>query len=163
MRLSLKTELWRMEISKHKKILHDYCDQIVSERIATCRQAILQAKEAHEQETKSTAGDKHETGRAMVQLELEKLGRQIREWEKQALFLKRLRIDIQQDKAVQGSIVETNRGNFYLATASGKYKAGDREYYIISVESPIAKELFNRKAGDTFRFNNMEYMINKVS
>ena len=44
-------------------------------------------KEANTNETKSTAGDKHETGRAMVHLEQEKLYSQLGQFQKQFSLL----------------------------------------------------------------------------
>ena len=44
----------------------------MDKRIETANRDIQLAKESRDNETKSTAGDKYETGRAMVQFELEK-------------------------------------------------------------------------------------------
>ena len=47
-------------------------------------------QEALDSESKSSAGDKHETGRAMLQLEMEKAGQQLQEVEKMKLILEKI-------------------------------------------------------------------------
>ena len=65
-----------------KPQLYVFCRAFVEERIARIQNNIKGIQEALTSETKSSAGDKHETGRAMLQLEREKLGRQLAEAEK---------------------------------------------------------------------------------
>ena len=59
-----------------------YCKQFVTDKLQNLNNRIQEVNHALLSETKSTAGDKHETGRAMVQLEREKLGSQLAELEK---------------------------------------------------------------------------------
>ena len=59
--------------------LHHYCESIVEEQLSGIIAALKDAQEGANNETKSSAGDKHETGRAMAQLETEKLNTQLNE------------------------------------------------------------------------------------
>jgi hypothetical protein len=52
---------------------------VVHQRIASAEEAIRMAQESANQEGKSSAGDKYETGRAMAQLEIEKASGQLAE------------------------------------------------------------------------------------
>ena len=65
-----------------KKDLYLFCQAYISNRKARIEARIAAVSEALEAESKSSAGDKHETGRAMLQLEREKLGHQLAEAEK---------------------------------------------------------------------------------
>ena len=62
-----------------KQELFGQCQNFVNSKLDTIRQTINELQQALNSETKSSAGDKHETGRAMIQLEREKMGRQLAE------------------------------------------------------------------------------------
>ncbi len=64
-----------------KNYLYNYCFEFIESRLCTIINTILDLRESLDSETKSSAGDKHETGRAMLQLEREKAGSQLAEIE----------------------------------------------------------------------------------
>lgn len=82
--------------------------------------AIEHAQLAANEETKSSAGDKYETGRAMMQLEIEKQSVQLAE----AMKLKHVLSQINPEKTTEtiqsGSLVFTDQGNFYISISAGK-------------------------------------------
>jgi transcription elongation GreA/GreB family factor len=62
-----------------------------------------------------------------------------------------------------GSIVDTNKQNYFIAAALGEIKMDDGSMvYVISTEAPIFEQLKGKKAGDTFKLNNEEVEILKV-
>ena len=61
-----------------KKSLFQHCLDHLNKNLVLYEKRKLEILAALESESKSSAGDKHETGRAMVQLEREKLGEQIK-------------------------------------------------------------------------------------
>ena len=65
-----------------KQQLYKLCQDFVENRKKTVQKNINEIQESLTSETKSSAGDKHETGRAMLQLEREKVGHQLAEIEK---------------------------------------------------------------------------------
>ncbi len=101
-------------------------------------------------ETKSTAGDKHETGRAMVHLEQEKAGKQF----EQLMLMKRAfdQIDssTSHDKIQIGSLVRTNLGWYLFSVGLGWLSIDNCKVYCLSGSAPIAKLYFGRKAGESF-------------
>jgi len=60
-----------------KNELLETCRKFVENRLNTVQQTLLSYENDLQSETKSSAGDKHETGRAMLQLEMEKTGLQL--------------------------------------------------------------------------------------
>ena len=62
-----------------KEQLWVQCQKIVEHRLATAQQAMDAAQQSANQEEKSSAGDKYETGRAMAQLERDKAATQVEE------------------------------------------------------------------------------------
>lgn len=149
--LSLKTDLVQA------------CQQQLESKVAALLAVMKDLSEATALETKSTAGDKHETSRAMMQLEQEKTGRQLREAEQQlAEFLK---TDFRKAYtiAAAGSLIHTDKGLFLIAASVGKIHAADGETaFAISANSPLAKVLTGSKQKDTILFNGVSYVIQSV-
>ena len=93
-----------------KSQLQEFCKSHVNSRISRIQKDIDSIQESLASETKSSAGDKHETGRAMLQLEREKLGQQLKEAEKMALILTRISITYKAKTIVLGSWVKNEGG-----------------------------------------------------
>ena len=62
-----------------KEELYKACKEHIEKREETITKTIRSHQNSLQSETKSSAGDKHETGRAMLQLEMEKAGQQLSE------------------------------------------------------------------------------------
>ena len=60
-----------------KESLFQQCEDFVNTRLQTIQIILSSHQKTLSPETKSSAGDKHETGRAMLQLEMEKAGQQL--------------------------------------------------------------------------------------
>ncbi len=110
-------------------------------------------------ESKSTAGDKHETGRAMIHNEQEKLSLQMLEIEKQLQLLIRINPQLLSKTIQLGSLVHTDKINFYICTSAGKIVFNAIEYVTISANSPIGIKLMERKVGDSIEINNQRYKV----
>lgn len=146
-----------------KKELYQFCQEYVDSRLQRIQKQIEGIKYSLTSESKSTAGDKHETGRAMLQLEREKLGQQLFEAEKIQQLLKQVPIENTGDSVVLGSLVETDKASYYIAISAGKYEAKGRIIFCISSSTPIAKLLFGKTVNDSFSFNGLESKIIAVN
>ncbi len=145
-----------------KAILYKHCLDYVNKCVDNAQSAINDAIQSGNNETKSSAGDKHETGRALLQLEQEKNTRQL--YESIALKEKLVRIDpaITSDTIAVGSVVMTSTGNFYIAIAAGKVEVTGNLFFTISPSSPIAMQLIGLKANNGIIFNGQPYKIKAV-
>ena len=126
--------------------------QHLEQNIAETEQAIASAKESRDNESKSSAGDKYETGRAMMQIELENNGRQL---EKSRLAKKELlQLNLQEvhSLAGPGSLINTNQGIYFISIGFGKLELAEQPYYAISLASPIGQALKHAKLGDRVSF-----------
>ena len=113
-------------------------------------------------ETKSSAGDKHETGRAMIQLEREKLGNQIREIELNYQRLNTIK-DVKTSTIISlGSLIFTDKGNYYVAIAADSCEVNSKVFYCISSQSPIGKLLIGKKINESIMFNNIKSTILEI-
>ncbi|MAU14637.1 MAG: 3-oxoacyl-ACP synthase [Muricauda sp.] len=136
-----------------KKALLEFCWEYVDERSARLKKQGDELQESLGSETKSSAGDKHETGRAMVQLEQEKLGQQLQELEATRSVLNKINIDNPVNKVRLGSLVKTSMANYFVAISAGAFKYDNGVVYCISASAPIAKLLIGKEKGDSFSFN----------
>jgi hypothetical protein len=96
-----------------KQKLYMQCVQFCNNRLDTIRTSIEEIQESLTSETKSSAGDKHETGRAMLQLEREKAGNQLAETEKLQELLSKIDVSKTSKTVCLGSLVFTTQANFY--------------------------------------------------
>lgn len=146
-----------------KKSLYEQCTLYVNQRIDTARQAMKAAQEAANSESKSSAGDKYETGRAMAQLERDRHAQLLAEALKLEQDLSRLTIDKLYDTVQPGSLAVTNRGAFFVSISAGKLTLNGNDYFAISPASPIALALTGRRTGDTVLFNKLTYQVIQIS
>ena len=139
---------------KIKKKLKEACFIFVEGRMNTVAHSIESNKKALFSETKSSAGDKHETGRAMLQLEMEKAGQQLASINQMNEIMKKVAVETTSEVACLGSLEVTDKGNYYLAISMGKIAVESIEYFAVSTNSPIGKQLLGKSEGDSISFNN---------
>ncbi|WP_312420884.1 hypothetical protein [Epilithonimonas sp.] len=131
--------------------------QKLSEKIQTFEKLISETR-ASNNDTKSSMGDKYETGREMLQQEINNLQVQLNEVLKQQDFLKTIIIKAS-DKAEKGAIVKTERGLFFISVSLGEIAFENQKIICISPESPLAKAMNGKLKGETFSLNNMNQKI----
>ncbi|MCT4638032.1 MAG: GreA/GreB family elongation factor [Bacteroidales bacterium] len=148
--------------SSIKNILKDKCNQYIDNKIDILKNEINRTKESVANESKSTAGDKHETGRAMMHLEQEKNAAQLKKLIDTKNILNRIDASIQSDTIALGSVVETNHGNFFVSISAGKIEIDSNIYFAISLQSPIGNQLKGKRYNDTFTFNTKTYKVVNV-
>lgn len=147
---------------KTKKKLFDYCQRYVDQRIALITNEMESNQKAANAETKGSAGDKHETGRAMMHLEKEKHARQLAEYVKLKKVLAQINPEETHQVAGLGSLIKTNSGIYYLSIAIGKVEVGEENYFIISPASPIGKLLINAKVGMELNFKGKAIVVEVI-
>ncbi|WP_020527232.1 hypothetical protein [Flexithrix dorotheae] len=146
-----------------KERLFKSCQDYVLERIDYIKKAMEAAQAAANEEGKSSAGDKYETGRAMMQLERDKNAGQLAEAMKLQQVLSQFSPQQKFTKSGLGALVETNQGKYYLSISIGKIVFDGNEYFAISPGSPIGVKLSNLEKGDSINFNNKVYEILAIS
>ncbi|WP_350286658.1 3-oxoacyl-ACP synthase [uncultured Croceitalea sp.] len=136
-----------------KSEAYQFCERFITARLQRIQEQIDEVKAALTSESKSTAGDKHETGRAMLQLEREKLGQQLLDAERIQQVLRKVPQESKKVKVVLGSLVKTDSVNYYIAISAGRVVLDKETVFCISANTPIAKLLLGKEKGDSFQFN----------
>ncbi|WP_027421039.1 GreA/GreB family elongation factor [Crocinitomix catalasitica] len=145
-----------------KPALYQHCFDYVNERVKSIQDALASSQESANSETKSTAGDKHDTARAMMQLDVEQKSKQLAEAQKLHIGLRQIKPDQKQTIVQLGAVVSTNLGSYYIAISIGKVDFEGQSYFVISPGSPIGQALFGKKKGDTAEFNGRNITIENV-
>ena len=130
--------------------------------MAAAQLAIDEAHKASNDDTKSSAGDKYETGREMMQHEANRNTAQLVEANKLKIALNKINPSIVNHIAGAGSLVTTDHGSFYIAIGAGLLKVNNENYFAISPASPVGLMLKGRKAGDEFKLNDKIYNVKSI-
>lgn len=149
-------------MSELKKELYKQCVNYVQKRMEAAQHAIIEAQKASNDDTKSSAGDKYETGRAMMQQETDRNMVQLNEANKLNIALNQVTANGESDHVITGSLVITNHGNFYIAVSAGMFTINKEQYFAVSPASPIGLMLRGQKKGGEFTLNGKLYHIKIV-
>ena len=148
---------------KIKQRLFRACAEDVEKRINSIQKVLNSIEDSRNNETKSSAGDKYETGRAMMQIEEEKSKNQLFQIIKTKQELNKIDPGRKTVKVESGSLVETNKGNYFISIGIGKIQLDDELYYCLSKGSPMGVKLMGKEKGDEIDFNGSRIRIENVS
>lgn len=151
-----------MTILELKYKLQEQCTDLISIRLDSIQKTIKNLEMSLKEESKSTSGDKHHTGRAMLQIERENAGNQLREIEKVMRQLDKVAIDTSSDVVRLGSVVETNQATFFISISVGSLEINNTIYLGVAPNSPIGLNLLGKKKGEQFNFNGRVYKIVRI-
>lgn len=122
---------------------------------------LIEDTRASNNDTKSSMGDKYETGREMLQQEINNLQRQLNEALNQQAFLQKVNAE-SSAKVQNGALVETESGLFYIAASVGEVICDNRKVMTVSPESPLAKAMTGLITGQSFSLNNNAHTVKKI-
>lgn len=104
-------------------------------------------------ETKSSAGDKHETGRAMAQLEQEKLSKSLNQMTLLRSALAKVNPEEEHSTIQYGSLVKSSRGYFFFSVGLGQIDIGSETVFCLTATSPMGQQLLGKNKGDSIQMN----------
>jgi transcription elongation GreA/GreB family factor len=149
-------------MNRIKEELFKQCLQYVEDCISTAELAINDARESANDDTKSSAGDKFETGREMMQQEIDRNRKQLEEAKKMKIALEQIESYQASEIVHAGSLVFTNFGKFYISISRGQIQVDGENYFAISGVSPIGLKLMRQKVGHEFDFNGKVFKISSI-
>lgn len=138
------------------------CKNLLQQKISDLNAALNSVNEAANNETKSTAGDKHETAKAMMQLEQEKLSNQLAILNSQINDLQKIDVTKKHSVIGNGSLVTTNNGVLFISVGLGKINVDEKDVFAISFLSPLANLLAGKKQNDFVKLNRVDYKVSNV-
>ncbi|MEG1026972.1 MAG: hypothetical protein RSF34_21045 [Flavobacterium sp.] len=145
-----------------RKELKQLVLNVLNNQIETIQNQISSLSEDAQNDAKSSAGDKHETGLAMMHLEQEKLNAKLIE----LLDMQQIALKLSENKTIEkvvlGSIVITNKAVFYLSVPIQPVNYNNTQVFCVSVHAPLIQHLLNKEVGAEVIFNNITHKILKI-
>lgn len=149
-------------MTNFKQILIQHYNHYLNERINTLREMIVDLTEDSLNDAKGSAGDKHETGLAMMHLEQEKLNRKLQEVvDIQSKFLK-IDYSIVSNQVILGSLVSANDTYFLISVSLPKIEIEGKNIFAVSPEAPLAQKMLGANLGDFINVNQIDYLIRSI-
>lgn len=145
-----------------KKSLLYQCGELIKEKIEILEKMSDSIQQDANNETKSSAGDKYETGRAMMQQERDKYENQLAKARMTRAQLFRIKPDITIGTVSFGAVIKTEIANYFIAISAGRIQVEGQSYYVISPQAPLAQSILQKQSGDTFEFNEKKVKILEV-
>ena len=145
-----------------KQKIYNHHLHLVVEKVNMLQQVLADLKESGANETKSTAGDKHETALAMLQIEQANTRAQLQEVLAQKAALEKINPVLSAAMIVNGSLIKTNRGYLFMSIALGKAVIDNNAVIALSPQSPLGQKLMGLQVGNVALINNMEYYIEGI-
>ena len=121
-------------------------------QIVDMQALIAAAENDRNAEQKSSAGDKYETGREMIQQEVDKYRSLLSRYQKELHLVESLG-EATYDTVKLGSLVRCDQTLYLLLIPFGKLQVDDYEVFVVSPASPVGNLLLHKKAGDSFQLN----------
>lgn len=144
----------------NKNQILDTCFSILDQKMQDVKVAIHDSNSSLQEDTKSSAGDKYETSREMIQQDLNRYEQQLHVLKQDIELLERIRIQKTENvKVGLGSLVKTDKAVYFLATSVGLITIDNQKIFCVSLASPIGKVLLGLAIGDTFEFNGAKQEI----
>lgn len=147
----------------NKNIVIQKIREVLTEKLHIAQQAMLQAQESANSEQKNTAGDKYETAKAMSQIERDQYAMQYQQHSDTLAQFDSIDFTKSNSRVELGALVATNMRWLLIAVNSGDRVINGNFYTAISPNSPLAKALWGKQAGDKVEFMGKKWIINNIS
>ena len=148
-----------------KETILEACYAHIRKRIEQIQVAIDDANHGIREETKSSAGDKYETSREMIQQDLTRYQQQLTLAQQDQDLLQKIEEQTAVHQSVgQGSLVQTDKGLYFVGISIGELKVAGQSVFVISLQSPIGQALKGKKVGESFTFRStVSQQIQQIS
>ena len=148
-----------------KKQLLETAKKILDIRMQEAWDAMQATQNAINTETKSSAGDKYETSRAMGQQERDRHAQSYEKTRLERIILEKIDIDKKHKVVALGALVQTSLGDFFVSVSLGKVVLEEENspiFWLISTQSPLGMIFLGKKVGEICIFQNKNYTITNI-
>lgn len=145
-----------------KQKIYSHYLTVINDKIKLLQQVLVDLKESGTNETKSTAGDKHETALAMLQIEQANIRAQLNDVLEKKAALEKINPALSATKIVNGSLIKTNYGYLFISIALGKATIDGITVTALSPQSPLGTKLMGLAVTGNAVINTTHYIIEKI-
>lgn len=135
---------------------------LIDSKIKSIQVEIKSLTDDAQNDAKSSSGDKHETGLAMMHLEQERLSNKWREWMVLKEQLERIDFTKKSSKVEVGSLVKLNDSLYLIAVGLPVLKLNHEKCIGVSPKAPLVEKLLGKSVGDQLSFNNQIFIITEL-
>lgn len=147
----------------NKPDFFSHLQSLVDHKVYKSKEYMESIEKSIHEESKSTAGDKHDTTRELMQQERNKAAQNLNnQMLIQKTLIQLLNNDGGKETGGFGSLIQTDKGWIFIGLAIGKVLFEEIGVVCISPLSPLAQVLEGCKFNDSLSFNNVHYKIQKV-
>ena len=132
-------------------------------RVQAAQEAMQNAQDSANEETKSSAGDKYETGRAMAQIERDRHAQLFEQLRQERAVLDRIDPDFVFQRVGLGALVKTSVGVFFVSVSAGMVVIDGQKVIAMSPQSPLGASLMGKQVGDSFLFQQKKGVIEELT
>jgi hypothetical protein len=145
-----------------KTRLHDHLFNALESRKSTLQLQRSQLSIESTESGKGSAGDKHEVGIAIAQIEIEKLDQQIALAQQQLQVLQKMDPSTACAQIQNGALFESDNNWYYCSVPFGQIQLEQKSFFCMSAEAPLFQALKGMKEQQTATFNGRNWIINKI-
>lgn len=148
-------------MSDLSKELVSAAETILLNKLNDIQRGLEELDQALQNETKSSAGDKYETSREMINQEQQKLS-ELQMKTKRMLDLLKHSEYRSTGEVKTGALVKTDKTYLHISIPLGKVETKNTSAFFISPTSPLAQALLGKKTGEDATFNGITHKILEV-
>jgi len=145
-----------------KTTIHEALTNVLLQKHQELTAIQSDASEGKSNDAKSSAGDKHEVGVTMIQLEQEKLGKQVQIIKEQLALLSRIDLSKNHLKISVGSLVDCEGQWYYFSIGYGVLHVDNQTVFCINPQAPLGKEMLGKAAGNLVSFQGRKMVIHSI-
>lgn len=149
-------------IHTDKKQILEIFKQQVEDKILDLKNQIKDLTEDAQNDAKGSAGDKHETGLAMMHLEQEKLNNKLKLAIDQLHILNIIDPDKTMKKVALGALLELPLGYFFVCDALQPIMFNNIKIVPLSINAPIYQALKAKIKEEVIEFNGKKNLIKNI-
>lgn len=145
-----------------KEKLKNYCLDLLRQRLATAESLVQTAQESANNEGKSSAGDKYETGRAMGHLQKEMYQQQSAKIRHELLVASSTEVKLQPATIKRGTVIVSDNLIIFICVGLGKKSVDGHTVLFVSEDSPLFTILARKRHLETFQIDKSEKVIREI-
>jgi transcription elongation GreA/GreB family factor len=146
---------------KHMILAH--CRALIAEKLESQHRALKELTDSAGSDTKSSAGDKFETSRAMLHIEQDNIRKQQSETMAQKAVLDIIDPERKPERIGLGSLVKLSGMYYFISTALGKMNVEGQPVIALSAQSPLGSKLIGLHVGDRVELNGREMGVDELT
>ena len=147
-----------MDYINLKKSLVEYCKNRLEIKLKELTGIYQSLIDSIQTDSKSSAGDKHETFKSMMHIEQEKMQTQIKMINQQINTINQLKVE-KKNRIENGTLIVTDSKVFFIAASLGLASISDQSFFIVSLDSPIIQFMKKQSINTMFTFQSTNYKL----